>query len=162
MRISNTQFLPNRIDIAFRLLVHDDDLRPFAIKPFTAPFACRIDADLRPVAENWGCMVQDVHGTFDNDRVTLRIDVVSRYPGYLGKIMNVDVMINDYQNLSEHHLTHAPESVHDLARMGGVFLLDRDDRQVMEHSMHGQIHVDNLGKSQTQKRQKDPFGALPM
>src|SRR4029077_12623413 len=62
--------------------------------------------------------------------------------------------------LGKHHLPHAPERVHDLARMGGVLLLDGDYRQVVEDAMNRQIHIDNLWEGESQERQKYSFRSL--
>ena len=100
-------------------------------------------------------MVQDIHGSLDEDDIPFGIDMVARDPGDLGKILRINVMIHDNQSLGKHHLPHAPEGVHDLARMGRVFLFDRDNRQVVKNAVNRQIHIDDLRKCQPQQRQKD-------
>jgi hypothetical protein len=62
----------------------------------------------------------------------------------LGKIVYINVVIDDDKGFCEHHLAEAPQSVHDLARLARILLLDRDDRQVVKNSMNRQVHIDDF------------------
>src|SRR5437762_44172 len=83
--------------------------------------ATKIQKSARSVTEH-------VHRSLDKYSIPFRIDVIAHNPGHLGKIVDVDVVIDDDQYLGKHHLAQAPQSVHDLARLGRIFFLDRYDR----------------------------------
>ena len=142
---SYPEFLPDRIDVLLGFVVHHDGIGPFTLEAFTAPLSGRIDAHLGTEAHDGRGMVQDIHGPFDEDGIPFGIDMVADDPGDFGKILHIDVMIHNDQNLGKHHLAEAPQSVHHLARMGRIFFLDRNNRQVMKDAVHRQIHVDDLG-----------------
>ena len=105
-------------------------------------------------------MVQDIDRPFDEEHVPFRIDVVAGDPGDFSEIVDIDIMIHDDDDLGEHHLAQPPEAVHDLARVGGIFLFDRDDGEVVKDAVRREIDIHDLRKCQAQQRQKDPLRGL--
>ncbi len=70
------------------------------------------------------------------------------------------MLAHDHDGLGEHHEPHAPERLHDLARLARIALPDRDDDHVVEHALGRHVHVHDLGEHQPHDRQEDALGGL--
>src|SRR5215475_4569420 len=146
---SYAELFPDRVDVLLHFVVHYDGIGPFTLEALTAPLSGRIDAHLGAEAHDGSSMVQDIHWAFDKDDIPFGIDMVAHDPGDFGKILDIDVMIHNHQNFGKHHLAQAPQCMHDLPRMPRKLLLDRNNRQIMKHAVHRQVHVHDFRQSHT-------------
>ena len=62
-------------------------------------------------------MIEHIQGPLHHLKVILRIDVVEDTPPDFFHVLHVDMRIDDDDHLAEHHLPHAPNGMHDTARL---------------------------------------------
>ena len=69
-----------------------------------AIFGSRRCRTLEPNPRRGAAWSKTSTGPSSEDHVAFRIDVIADDPGHFGKIVNIDVVIDDDQCLREHHL----------------------------------------------------------
>jgi hypothetical protein len=105
-------------------------------------------------------VIEVVHRPLDDHEVAPGIDVAGGAPGHLGQVVDVHVLADDHDGLGEHHQAHAPERGHDLARLAGVALADRDDHEIVEDSFRRHVDVHDLGQHKLDERDEQALGGL--
>ncbi len=105
-------------------------------------------------------MVERIQRAIREFEIALCIDVVEYPPGDHRKILERNVIVDHYNQLCVHELAHAPEKMHNLARLAGVALADRDEHAVMEDAFERHVDVRNLRAELLKEGQKEPFGRL--
>src|SRR5439155_6033615 len=108
-----------------------------------------VDAQLAPEAVADGRVIEIVRRPVHDEKVARRIDIARGPPGHFREVVDVDVLGDHDDVLGQHHEPEPPERVHDLARLPGIALPDRDDDQVVEDALGGHVHVDYFGQEQT-------------
>jgi hypothetical protein len=76
--------------------------------------------------------------------------------------VHIHVVIHHDDVFGEHHLPHAPKSVHDFVGLHRIGLLDADKDQVVENALGGQRQIDQFREIHFQDRQKQRTLAVPM
>lgn len=69
--------------------------------------------------------------------------------------MDIDILVHDDEVFGEHHLSHAPESVHDFVGLHGVGFPDADGDEVVEGAFGGEGDVHNFGEIHSQDREEE-------
>ena len=92
--------------------------------------------------------------------VARRVDVRAGDPGHLGLVLHVHVLVDDDDALGEHELPEPPERAHDLPRVPGIALVDRDEHDVVEDAGRRKVHVDDLRQRLSDERQEDALAGL--
>ena len=134
-----------------------DPRRPRTCVAFRRPLACGIDAHLAPVRRQIGGIVQIVHRSPHHLDIAQRIHVRADDPGDLADVLHIHVLVDHDYRLREHQLAEAPEGVHDLSRVAGKALVDRDEHEVVKDALRREVHVDDFGKRLADHRQEDPL-----
>src|SRR5438067_931049 len=105
-------------------------------------------------------VVEIVGGAVHDHDVPLRIDIAAGAPGDLGKILDIHVLGHHEDVLGQHHEPEPPQRVHDLARLPGIALLDRDDDEIVEDTFGGHVHVHHFGQHEPDDGKEDAFCRL--
>ena len=58
--------------------------------------------------------------------------------------MYIHIVIHHHDVFTEHHLTHAPEAVHDFVGLHGIGFFDAHKNQIVKHTFSGQGYVHDL------------------
>ena len=82
-----------------------------------------------------GRVVEAVHRVLGKGAVTLGVGI--RHPAEedFGGVLHVAVLVHNDDILSEHHLAHPPEAVHDLEGLPRILLPNRNEDEVVECSL---------------------------
>src|SRR5262249_16322969 len=152
---SETVILPAARDAVANLGAHANLLGPRLTHVVERALLGRVDAQLATVTVSKRGVIQVVHRTFENDEITTRIDVAGGPPRHFREIVDVYVLADDHDRLGEHHEPHAPQGLHDLARLTGIPLADRNDDHVVKHAFGRHVHVHELGQHELHDRQED-------
>lgn len=62
-------------------------------------------------------MIEHIQRPADDLQIPLCADIVPKPPEYFRNILHVDILIENRDELGEHHLAHAPYRVHHFARL---------------------------------------------
>ena len=89
-------------------------------------------------------MVQNIRRAFGEDTVALRVGVGAEPEQHFAGVMHVHVVVHHHDVFGEHHLTHAPEAVHDFVRLHRVALFDADEDEVVKNAFRWQRDVHNF------------------
>ena len=92
---SYPKLFPNRVDVLLGFFIHDDGIGPFTLEALAAPFPGRVDPHLGTETHYGGGVVQHIHGSFNEDDIPFRIDVVAHDPRNFREVLYVDVMVHD-------------------------------------------------------------------
>src|SRR5690349_5281568 len=143
----------------FDLRAHLDLVRPRP-RALLRPFRGRVDPELAADELPLRRVVEMVERPLPDHDVALRIDVRAGVEEHLLVVVHVDVGVDDDDALREAQHPEAPDRRHDLPRMTGELLADRDDAAVVEGARDRQVVVDDLRDGCAHGRQEDPFGRL--
>ena len=127
------------------VLTHDDLLRP-RTRVLLGQLVRRVDAELAAVELPPGGVVEVVERALGDQHVPLRVDVRRDAEEDVRVVVHVHVRVDDDDRLREREHPEAPQRVHDLLRVAGERLADRDDHAVVERAGDRQVVVDDLGQ----------------
>ena len=80
----------------------------------------------------------------------------------VARVVRVHVVVHHYDAFGEHHLPHAPETVHDFGGLHWVGLPDADEDEVVEDESGGQRDVHDLGEFILKMGRTSFMDALPI
>ena len=105
-------------------------------------------------------MVQRIAWIFDNGCVACRICVRAQTEEYFARIVHVAIFIHCHNVFTEHHLPHAPETVHDLKSLIRILFSNTDKDQIVKHAFGRQCHIHDFGKIHLEYRQENPHTSI--
>src|SRR2546430_5197299 len=143
---SEAVVLPAPGDELTDLVRHHDLLGPGLHDVVERALLGRVDPELAAESVAERGVIEVVHRALEHHEVALRVDVAGGAPGDLREIVDVHAVADDDDRLRQHHEPHAPERRHDLARVTGIALLDRDDHEVVEDALGRHVDVDDFGQ----------------
>src|SRR5579872_1079758 len=102
-------------------------------------------------------MVERIDRSKSELDVPLRVDMIKDFERHVGEILHINIFVNDNDAFRERSLSERPDRVHYLTRLAWVRLLDRNDHQVVENALNGQVYVDQFRDGELHHRQEYPL-----
>src|SRR5437667_12213178 len=103
-------------------------------------------------------MIQHIGGTFGEDGIALRIGVGAKTKEDLTGVMHIDISVHHDDVFCEHHLAHAPQTVHNLEGLHRVAFLYADEEEIVKNAFSGKREIYKLRKIHSEYGQEKPDG----
>src|SRR3989442_12662280 len=97
---------------------------------------------------------------FDYVRVASGVSVRAQSEKHFARVVHIAIFIHRHDVFTEHHLPHAPETVHHLERLIRVLLSDADEDQIVKYAFRRQRHVHNLWKIHFEHWRENPHARI--
>src|SRR5204863_1811465 len=136
------------------LLRHLDKPRPLARKTFARPLMRAVEAYLAAEANKVRRMVELVNRPARNKRIPPGVAIGTDSEKHIPQILHIHVLLENENKLRKHKPAQPPNRVHNFERMPRISLANLDKRHIVKAGFDGQIDIQNLRNSQTNKRQK--------
>ena len=100
-------------------------------------------------------VIERVAWIFDDGCVPAGICVRAQAEKHLACVVHVAIFIHGDDVFAEHHLAHAPETMHHFKRLIRVLFANADKDQIVKNSFGRQRHIHEFGEIHFEHRQQE-------